>query len=107
MRVAFLLLICLVAGSQATFFDDLKETLHGVGTTLTTTIHAVGDQAKVVGTSLLQTAAEQGKQLASQALQSTIYLYFCLYFCILWFIFSSTINALHFFFSSKHDNQVS
>lgn len=72
MRVGFLLLLCLVAGSQANFFDDLKQTFQNVGHALSTTVHAVGDQAKVVGTNLLAVAAEQGKQLASQALQSTI-----------------------------------
>lgn len=70
MKVGFLLLLCLAAGSQASFLDDLKATFHNIGTALTTTVHAVGDQAKVVGTNLLQAASEQGKTLASQALQS-------------------------------------
>lgn len=72
MRVALLLLLCLAAGSQASFFDDLKLTFQNIGHALTTTVHAVGDQAKVVGTNLLQAATEQGKTLASQALQSKI-----------------------------------
>ena len=71
MKVAFLLVLCLAAGSQANFFDDLKSTFQNIGNALTTTLHAVGDQAKVVGTSLLSAAKEQGSQLASQALQST------------------------------------
>lgn len=70
MRVAVLLLLCIAAGSQASFLDDLKNAFHNIGTSLTTTFHAVGDQAKVVGQNLLTTASEQGKQLASQALQS-------------------------------------
>ena len=70
MKVAVLLLLCLTAGSQASFLDDLKDAFHNIGTSLTTTFHAVGDQAKVVGQNLLSTAKEQGSQLASQALQS-------------------------------------
>ena len=70
MKVAVLLLLCLTAGSQASFLDDLKAAFHNIGTSLTTTFHAVGDQAKVVGQNLLSTAKEQGSQLASQALQS-------------------------------------
>lgn len=70
MRVAVLLLLCIAAGSQASFLDDLKNAFHNIGTSLTTTFNAVGDQAKVVGQNLLSTASEQGKQLASQALQS-------------------------------------
>lgn len=73
MRVGILLLLCLAAGSQANFFDDLKATFHNIGTALTTTVHAVGDQAKVVGTNLLTAATEQGKTLASQALQSMMH----------------------------------
>nr|XP_011445809.2 uncharacterized protein LOC109617042 [Crassostrea gigas] len=72
MRVGLLLLLCLAAGSQANFFDDLKATFHNIGAALTTTVHAVGDQAKVVGTNLLTAATEQGKTLASQALQSLL-----------------------------------
>ena len=70
MKVAFLLVLCLAAGSQANFFDDLKSTFQNIGSALTTTLHAVGDQAKVVGTNLLSAAKDQGSQLASQALQS-------------------------------------
>lgn len=70
MKVVVLLLLCIAAGSQASFLDDLKNAFHNIGTSLTTTINAVGDQAKVVGQNLLTTASEQGKQLASQALQS-------------------------------------
>lgn len=70
MKVAFLVLLCLTAGSQASFLDDLKSAFSNIGTSLTTTFHAVGDQAKVVGQNLLSTAKEQGSQLASQALQS-------------------------------------
>ena len=70
MKVAVLLLLCLTAGSQASFLDDLKAAFQNIGTSLTTTFHAVGDQAKVVGQNLLSTAKEQGSQLASQALQS-------------------------------------
>lgn len=65
-----LLLLCIAAGSQVSFLDDLKNAFHNIGTSLTTTINAVRDQAKVVGQNLLSTASEQGKQLASQALQS-------------------------------------
>nr|XP_022339328.1 uncharacterized protein LOC111134517 [Crassostrea virginica] len=72
MKVAFLLVLCLAAGSQANFFDDLKSTFQNIGTALTTTLHAVGDQAKVVGTNLLSAAKDQGSQLASQALQSLL-----------------------------------
>lgn len=72
MKFAVVLLLCLTAGSQASFFDDLKNTFSSIGHALTNTAHAVGDQAKVVGQNLLNTAAEQGKQLASQALQSEI-----------------------------------
>lgn len=64
------MLLCLTAGSQASFLDDLKSAFSNIGTSLTTTFHAVGDQAKVVGQNLLSTAKEQGSQLASQALQS-------------------------------------
>ena len=74
MKVAFLLILCLAAGSQANFFDDLKSTFQNIGHALTNTFQAVGDQAKVVGTNLLSAAKEQGTQLASQALQSK---YFC------------------------------
>lgn len=70
MKVAFLVLLCLTAGSQASFLDDLKSAFSNIGSSLTTTFHAVGDQAKVVGQNLLSTAKEQGSQLASQALQS-------------------------------------
>lgn len=70
MKIAIVLVLCLAAGSQASFLDDLKNAFSNVGSALTTTVHAVGDQAKVVGQNLLSTAAEQGKQLASQALQS-------------------------------------
>lgn len=70
MKIAIVLVLCLAAGSQASFLDDLKNAFSNVGSALTTTVHAVGDQAKVVGQNLLHTAAEQGKQLASQALQS-------------------------------------
>jgi hypothetical protein len=70
MKFAIVLLLCLAAGSQANFLDDLKGAFSNIGTALTNTAHAVGDQAKVVGQNLLSTAAEQGKQLASQALQS-------------------------------------
>ncbi|XP_061194211.1 uncharacterized protein LOC133202411 [Saccostrea echinata] len=72
MKVAFVLLLCLAAGSQASFLDDLKNAFSNVGSALTNTVHAVGDQAKVVGQNLLSSAAEQGKQLASQALQSLL-----------------------------------
>nr|XP_022339327.1 uncharacterized protein LOC111134516 [Crassostrea virginica] len=72
MKAAVLLLLCLTAGSQASFLDDLKAAFQNIGTSLTTTIHAVGDQAKVVGQNLLSTAKEQGSQLASQALQSLL-----------------------------------
>ena len=71
MKVAFLFVLCLAAGSQANFLDDLKSTFQNIGSALTNTFHAVGDQAKVVGTNLLSAAKEQGTQLASQALQST------------------------------------
>lgn len=64
------MLLCLTAGSQASFLDDLKSAFSNIGNSLTTTFHAVGDQAKVVGQNLLTTAKEQGSQLASQALQS-------------------------------------
>lgn len=70
MKVAVLVLLCLTAGSQASFLDDLKSAFSNIGNSLTTTFHAVGDQAKVVGQNLLTTAKEQGSQLASQALQS-------------------------------------
>lgn len=70
MKVAVLLLLCLTAGSQASFLDDLKSAFSNIGSSLTTTFHAVGDQAKLVGQNLLTTAKEQGSQLASQALQS-------------------------------------
>ena len=70
MKIAFLLVLCLAAGSQASFLDDLKNTFQNLGNALTNTFHAVGDQAKVVGTNLLSAAKEQGTQLASQALQS-------------------------------------
>ncbi|XP_062588854.1 uncharacterized protein LOC134250505 [Saccostrea cucullata] len=72
MKVAFVLLLCLAAGSQASFLDDLKNAFSNVGSALTTTVHAVGDQAKVVGQNLLSAAKEQGSQLASQALQSLL-----------------------------------
>ncbi|XP_011415393.3 uncharacterized protein [Magallana gigas] len=72
MKVAFLVLLCLTAGSQASFLDDLKSAFSNIGSSLTTTFHAVGDQAKVVGQNLLSTAKEQGSQLASQALQSLL-----------------------------------
>ncbi|XP_048745473.2 uncharacterized protein LOC125658294 [Ostrea edulis] len=72
MKIAIVLVLCLAAGSQASFLDDLKNAFSNVGSALTTTVHAVGDQAKVVGQNLLSTAAEQGKQLASQALQSLL-----------------------------------
>lgn len=65
-----LLLLCIAAGSQVSFLDDLQNAFHNIGTSLTTTINAVRDQAKVVGQNLLSTASEQGKQLPSQALQS-------------------------------------
>ena len=74
MKIAFLLILCLAAGSQANFLDDLKSTFQNIGHVLTNTFQAVGDQAKVVGTNLLSAAKEQGTQLASQALQSK---YFC------------------------------
>lgn len=70
MKIALVLVLCLAAGSQANFLDDLKNAFSNIGTALTTTVHAVGDQAKVVGQNLLTTAKEQGSQLASQALQS-------------------------------------
>ena len=70
MKVALLVLLCLTIGSQASFLDDLKSTFQNIGNALTNTFHAVGDQAKVVGTNLLSAAKEQGTQLASQALQS-------------------------------------
>ena len=70
MKVAFLFVLCLAAGSQANFLDDLKSTFQNIGSALTNPFHAVGDQAKVVGTNLLSAAKEQGTQLASQALQS-------------------------------------
>ncbi|XP_061194215.1 uncharacterized protein LOC133202414 [Saccostrea echinata] len=72
MKVACIFLLCLAAGSQANFFDDLKNAFTNVGHALTNTVQAVGDQAKVVGQNLLNAAAEQGKQLASQALQSLL-----------------------------------
>lgn len=70
MKIALVLVLCLAAGSQANFLDDLKNAFSNIGSALTTTVHAVGDQAKVVGQNLLATAKEQGSQLASQALQS-------------------------------------
>ena len=70
MKIALVLVLCLAAGSQAGFLDDLKNAFSNIGSALTSTVHAVGDQAKVVGQNLLSTAKEQGSQLASQALQS-------------------------------------
>lgn len=70
MKIALVLVLCLAAGSQANFLDDLKNAFSNIGSALTSTVHAVGDQAKVVGQNLLTTAKEQGSQLASQALQS-------------------------------------
>ena len=71
-----LLLCLLVAGSQANFFDDLGSSLHNLGHNFAQTFQGVGEQAKVLGTQLLQQGLEGGKQIASQALQSNITLRF-------------------------------
>jgi len=72
MRIAVALTICLVlaTGSQATFFDSLKDTFSKLGGAVTTTFSAVGQQAGVLGSQLLEQLKQQGGQLASQALQS-------------------------------------
>ena len=72
MKIVCLVALCLLAGTQASFLDDLKNAFSNVGTALTNTVHAVGDQAKIVGQNLLETAKQQGSDLASQALQSEL-----------------------------------
>lgn len=72
MKIVCFVALCLLAGTQASFLDDLKNAFSNIGSALTTTVHTVGDQAKVVGQNLLVTAKQQGSQLASQALQSEL-----------------------------------
>ena len=67
-----LILCLLVAGSQANFLQDLGASLQGLGHNFAQTFQGVGEQAKQLGTQLLQQGLEGGKQIASQALQSNI-----------------------------------
>ncbi|KAJ8309829.1 hypothetical protein KUTeg_011694 [Tegillarca granosa] len=72
MRIAVALTICLVlaTGSQANFLDSLKDTFSKLGSAVQTTFSAVGQQAGVLGTQLLEQLKQQGGQLASLALNT-------------------------------------
>lgn len=71
--------ICLVlsAGAQASFLDDLKTSLGGVGDAFKQTFSGVVEQGKQLGTQLLGQLSSQGTQLLGQAAQSKhVYLLF-------------------------------
>jgi len=66
--------ICLVlsAGAQASFLDDLKSSLGGVGDAFKQTFSGVVEQGKTLGTQLLGQLQTQGTQLLGQAAQSLL-----------------------------------
>jgi len=67
-----LALTCLILSCQGSFLDSLSSAFSGIGDAFTATAHTLGEQAKTVGTGLLNQLKDQGTQLASQALQSLL-----------------------------------